>query len=161
MCHFPPNSQVPMTHKPTTFLGNRSTFNANTSKWLFPNASVAEITFEMWSLSLSLSELHVYLGLFLLYKVTTTEAWAGCVCLCVYARACSRMLNHIPFFCDSMDCTPGSSVHVILQARILEWVAISLSRGSFRPRERVSCGSCTGRQILYHWVTREDNCNYW
>ena len=34
-----------------------------------------------------------------------------------------------------MDCNlPGSSVHGILQARILEWVAISFSRGSFRPR---------------------------
>ena len=37
--------------------------------------------------------------------------------------------------CDSMDCSPpGSSVHGILQARILEWVAISFSRGSFLPR---------------------------
>ena len=69
----------------------------------------------------------------------------GCVCV----RA--HVLSHIPFFCDSTDCSPlGSSVHGILQAGILEWVAISLSWGSFRPRERVSCGSCTGRQILYH-----------
>ena len=37
--------------------------------------------------------------------------------------------------CDPMDCSPaGSSVHGILQARILEWVAISFSRGSSRPR---------------------------
>ena len=37
--------------------------------------------------------------------------------------------------CDSMDCSlPGSSVHGILQARILEWVAISFSRRSSRPR---------------------------
>ena len=37
--------------------------------------------------------------------------------------------------CDPMDCIlPGSSVHGILQARILEWVAIPFSRGSFRPR---------------------------
>ena len=41
------------------------------------------------------------------------------------------------------------------QARILEWVAISFSRGSSQPRDRtrVSCVSCTGRQILYHWAT--------
>ena len=40
------------------------------------------------------------------------------------------------------------------QARILEWVAIASSRGSSRPRDqtRVSCGSCTGREILYHWA---------
>ena len=44
--------------------------------------------------------------------------------------------------CDPMDCNlPGSSVHGILQARILEWVVISFSRGSSRPRNgtRVSC----------------------
>ena len=41
------------------------------------------------------------------------------------------------------------------QARTLEWVAISYSRGSFRPRNqtRVSCVSCPGRQILYHYTT--------
>ena len=42
-----------------------------------------------------------------------------------------------PTLCDPMDCSlPGSSVHGILQARILEWVAISFSRGSSRPRDR-------------------------
>ena len=36
-----------------------------------------------------------------------------------------------------MDCSPpGSSVHGIFQARILEWVAISFSRGSFQPRDQ-------------------------
>ena len=56
--------------------------------------------------------------------------------------------------CDSMDCSlPGSSVHGILQARILEWVAISFSRGSSRPRDQtwVSGVSWVGRWILYHW----------
>ena len=39
--------------------------------------------------------------------------------------------------CDPMDCSPpGSSVHGILQARILEWVAISYFRGSSRPRDQ-------------------------
>ena len=41
-----------------------------------------------------------------------------------------------PTLCDPMDCSPlGSSVHGILQARILEWVAISFSRGSSSPRD--------------------------
>ena len=41
------------------------------------------------------------------------------------------------WICNSMDCSPsGSSVHGILQARILEWVAISYSRGSSWPRDR-------------------------
>ena len=54
---------------------------------------------------------------------------------------------------DPMDCSPpGSSVHGLLQARILEWVTISYSRGSSQPRDRtyVSCGSCTSRWIVYH-----------
>ena len=55
--------------------------------------------------------------------------------------------------CDTMDCSPpDSSVHGILQARILEWVAIPFSRGSSQPRDRtwVSCISCIGRRVLYH-----------
>ena len=47
-----------------------------------------------------------------------------------------------PTLCDPMDCSlPGSSVHGILQARILEWVAIPFSRGSSWPRDwtQVSC----------------------
>ena len=58
-----------------------------------------------------------------------------------------------PTLGDSMDCSPpGSSVHGISQARILEWVAMPSSRGSSRPRELtcISCISCIGRQILYH-----------
>ena len=48
---------------------------------------------------------------------------------------------------------PGSLVHGIIQARILEWVAICSSRGSSVPRDPtwISCGFCIGRQILYHW----------
>ena len=55
--------------------------------------------------------------------------------------------------CDSMDCSPpGSSVHGILQARILEWVAMPSSRGSSQPRDQscVSYMSCIGRWVLYH-----------
>ena len=54
-----------------------------------------------------------------------------------------------------MDCSPpGSSVHEISQARILEWFAISFSRGSSWPRDRARV-SCIGGQILYHWVPWE------
>ena len=52
-----------------------------------------------------------------------------------------------------MDCSPpGSSIHWILQARILDWVAISFSRGSSGYRNRTHV-SCIGWQILYHWAT--------
>ena len=53
-------------------------------------------------------------------------------------------------FCNFMDYSaPGSSVHGISQARILEGVAISFSRGTSWPRDRTPI-SCIGRQILYH-----------
>ena len=58
--------------------------------------------------------------------------------------------------CDPMDCSPpGSSVLGVSQARILERVAISSSRGSSRSRDQTcnSCISCIGRQILYHCTT--------
>ena len=54
-----------------------------------------------------------------------------------------------------MDCSsPGSPVPGILQARILEWVAMPSSRRSSQPRDR-TCVSCIGRRVLYRWATRE------
>ena len=67
------------------------------------------------------------------------------LCVCVYAvsQLCSTL-------CDPTDYSPlGSSVHGIFQARILEWVAISYSKGSSPPRDQTGV-SCIGRQILYH-----------
>ena len=55
-----------------------------------------------------------------------------------------------------MNCSPlGFSVHEISQARVLEWVAISFSRGSSWHRDwtHTSCIFCIGRPTLYHWVT--------
>ena len=68
------------------------------------------------------------------YIVTTFTVlgmlfFSGCVPTCVYPVDC---------------CLPGSSVHGISQARKLEWVAISFSRGIFRPRDQ----TCIGRWIL-------------
>ena len=49
----------------------------------------------------------------------------------------SKVGQSCPTLCDSMDCSlPSSSLHGILQARVLEWVAISFSRGSSRPRDQ-------------------------
>ena len=57
-----------------------------------------------------------------------------------------------PTLYDPIDRSPpGSSAHGILQARVLEWVAISFSRGSsLHFQTRFSYVSCIGRQILYH-----------
>ena len=68
-----------------------------------------------------------------------------CMCACPVAQSC-------PTLCDPMDCSPPrSSVHGISQARILERVALSYSRGSPQIRDV----SCTGRWIPYCWATWE------
>ena len=57
--------------------------------------------------------------------------------------------------CDPMDCSlPGSSVHGILQARMLEWIAISFSKGSSWPRDRTQVSRIGGRHFNL-WATRE------
>ena len=62
-----------------------------------------------------------------------------------------------PTLWDPMDCSPpGSSVHWIVQARILEWVAIPFSGGSFRPRDRTEVSRTAGRFFTF-WATGEAN----
>ena len=64
---------------------------------------------------------------------------------------CAKSLQLYVTLCDPMDCSlPGSSVCGILQARILEWVAMPSSRGSPQPRDGTHV-SCIGRRVLYHW----------
>ena len=59
-----------------------------------------------------------------------------------------------------VDCSPpSSSVHRILQARILEWVAISLSRGSSRPRDRTQVAHIAGRR--FNLCTTREACIFW
>ena len=65
--------------------------------------------------------------------------------LCLVAQLC-------PTLCDSLDCSPpGSSVHGIFQARILDWVAISFSRGSSWPKHW-TCVSCIAGRFFTSWV---------
>ena len=60
-----------------------------------------------------------------------------------------------PALCDPMDCSlPGSSVHGILQTKILKWVAIPFSRGSSQPRDRTQV-SCIASKFFTIWATRE------
>ena len=68
---------------------------------------------------------------------------------------CSLVAKSCATLCDPMDChLLGPSVYGISQARRLEWVAISFSRGSSQPRDW-TCISCIGRWFLYHRATRE------
>ena len=74
---------------------------------------------------------------------------ANCQCCCsLVTKLCLNL-------CNLTDCSlAGSSVHGILQARTLEWVAISFSREASWPTDWTQL-FCNGRQILYHWATRE------
>ena len=68
----------------------------------------------------------------------------------MFSESESEVAQLCPTLCDPMDCSPpGSSVHGIFQARVLEWVAISFSRGIF-----LTQGSNPGllhcRQMFYH-----------
>ena len=66
---------------------------------------------------------------------------------------CVLVAQLCPTLCNLMVCSPsGSSVHRILQARILEWIAISFSRGSSHPRDRTQV-SCTAGRFFTSWAT--------
>ena len=70
----------------------------------------------------------------------------------VWLTAAVWLLSRVQLFCDPMDSSPqGSSDPGLSEARILEWISISSSRGSFWPRDQTVTG--IGRQILYHWAT--------
>ena len=84
-------------------------------------------------------------------QIADSETWKVCCCRCLVIQFCLTL-------CDSTDCNlPGSSVHGIFRAGMLEWVAISFSRGSSRPRDgtHISWASCLGRWVLYHGATWE------
>ena len=67
----------------------------------------------------------------------------------------SELAQSCPTLCDPMDSSqPSSSAHGIFQARILEWVVISFSRGSSWPRDRTQVSHIVGRSFTV-WATRE------
>ena len=60
-----------------------------------------------------------------------------------------------PTLCDPMDCIlPGSSVHGIFQAVVLEWIAISFSKGSSQPKNRTRVSHIVDRRLTV-WATEE------
>ena len=76
-----------------------------------------------------------------------------CVCVCVCVRACAHPRTRSCLtLCYLTDCRPpDSSVHGISQPRILEWVPISFSKRSSRPRDgiHISWVSCIGSRVIY------------
>ena len=67
----------------------------------------------------------------------------------------SEVAQSYPTVCDPMGCSlSGSSIRGIFQARVLEWIAISFSRGSSWPRNRTQVSLIAGRRFTV-WATRE------
>ena len=72
---------------------------------------------------------------------------------CLYILRVYSVAHWCPTLSDHMNCSlPGSSLHGIFQARLLEWVSTSYFRGSSQPGDW-TCVSCIGRQALYRWAT--------
>ena len=84
------------------------------------------------------------------WGITDLQGHVTCRWYLLFSR-----LDVSQLFCSPMDCNlPGSSIHGISWARILDWVAISSCRGSSWPRDQ-TCVFCIHRWILYHWAARE------
>ena len=92
---------------------------------------------------------------------------------CQYLTECpseSEVAQSCLILCNPMHCSlPGSSVHGIFQARVLEWVAISFSRGSFQPRDWTRVSRTAGRCFItwttgdaqggeHRWMGLDDTC---
>ena len=79
--------------------------------------------------------------------VTSSSGFHYVYSVCMHAESLRSCQTLRPLGCSP----PGSSDHGILQARMLEWLAISSARGSAQPRggSCISCSSCTGGQVLY------------
>ena len=88
----------------------------------------------------------------LIYLDVCIPASCSCMLLCAQSvmLTCAQLCLTL---CDPMDCS--LPVHGFSKQEYWSGVAISSSRGSSRLRDRtqVTCVSCTGRQILYHWAT--------
>ena len=111
-------------------------------------ATVHEVTKSQTQLS-DWTELNCYLASIKkpLYVYDILISVCVCVCVCVCARARAKLLQPCLTLSDPMDCSlPGSSVQRILQARILERVAVSYFNGSSPPRDQTLVSLC-----LLHW----------
>ena len=124
--------------------------NSSTFRWL---------SFRLKSHSCSVSKSH-YLqgyckrGLDRVQQTMVCVPLSNCCLNCICGPYAVLNCFSCVWLCNPMDCSPpGSPVHGILQARILEWVAISFLRGSFWPRDQthVSYVYCAGRRVPYHW----------
>ena len=78
----------------------------------------------------------------------TSVVWTPSVLI---SLPCGLVTKSCPTVCDPMD-PPGSSLHGILQARILEWVAMSFSRESPQPRDQTQVSHASGGLLHWRWI---------
>ena len=117
------------------------------------------MSFKSWKRALVLPRVHIQsplcknqlcssLPIFILMLVACSWPWRKCL-----YRVCA--LSHVLTLCSPAGCSPpGSTVHGVFQARILEWVAVSYLRGSYWSRQWTWV-SCIGKWVLYHWAAWE------
>ena len=87
----------------------------------------------------------IYINFHIIFHNSVLQVLNTVPCAIYIVHGCS-VPKSCPTLCDPMDCgLPGSSIHGISQTRILEWVAISFSRGSSRSRDRMHVSCITGR----------------
>ena len=98
--------------------------------------------------SFSFVSMHIFTFLFLLWSVGYLE-----VC-CLASIKWSEVAWSCLTLCDPMGCSLPHSVHGIFQARVLEWVAISFSRGSSQPRDQTQVSCIVSRHFTVS-ATRE------
>ena len=115
----------------------------NVTRWWLHSHLLFQMCFLAWV------NQHIPWYLLCSWAIDSEKAFCS-VCLCVCVRSIAQSC---PTLCNPLDCSlSGSSVHGIFQARILQWVAISYSRGSSWHKDQTCspCVSCIGRRFLYH-----------
>ena len=96
---------------------------------------------------------HLLFGDFLMMVMLASVRWS----LIWALKSESEVTQSCPTLCDPMDCSlPGSSIHGNIQVGVLEFVAVSFSRGSSRPRSQTWFSHIAGRCFTV-WAIREDN----
>ena len=108
-----------------------------------------------WFRSYGPGEIHIYIYIYIYIYTHTYTYTYGWLILLYGRKHLSEAAQLCLTLCNPVDCSlPVSSIYGLFQARILEWVAISFSRRSCRPRDQIQVSFIAGR-LFTVWATRE------